>query len=136
MLTSSRDHLLDLVKGGAGVLEDADHDPELGGFSVARDLAVKHAPALRVGIGPGLHDESAGAVGSPHLFALVGDVALGDVFGHGAADEAHGVLAGLAGGEGGGGCEAEGEEERGEKLHVGGSGGCVFWTKDLGLMSW
>lgn len=83
------DKLLNLVVGGPVLRKDANLHPDSGRFSVLRDLAVEGLPGGRVGVGPGLDDGAAGAVGPPHAGAANGDVALGDVLGHGAADEAH-----------------------------------------------
>ncbi len=112
------DHLLDLVVRRAGVLEDADLDPDLAGPAVPGDLLVELAPGRRLGVGPRLHHQAAGAVRPPHVLAAVGDVALRDVLGHGASYEAHRVFPrGLSLH---GSTRGEAKEDGGEsQLHIG-----------------
>ena len=111
------DQLFDLVVRRAGVLEDADLNPDLGGFAVLGDLLVELPPGCRFGVGPRLHHQAAGAIGSPHVLPAVGDVALGDILGHGTTYEAHRVFAG--GLPLNSSARGEAEEDSGEsKLHV------------------
>lgn len=91
VLAGVGDELLDLVVGGSRVGENADLHPDRGGLAVFGDLLVEHLPGLRVAVGPRLNHEAAGTVRAPHALPADGDVALGDVFAHGTANEAHRV---------------------------------------------
>jgi hypothetical protein len=91
VLASVGDELFDFVVGGPAVREDADLHPDRSRLAVLGDLPVEQLPSCRVGVGPGLDHQCAGAIWAPHTLPFDGDVSLSNVLGHRAADEAHRV---------------------------------------------